>query len=121
MFTVTDPKISESIKIKSNSKMSQKTNIANSFTTPSKNLKKMYMCDFCDYTTSRKYNFNKHMLSKKHKKRAEPPKKVAKNDPKKVAKNSGEKQKFCEIIFCDDNQSQKNGDENVEKNPDFLY
>ena len=60
------------------------------------------------------------MLSKKHKKRAEPPKKVAKNDPKKVAKISGEKQNFCENIFCDDNQSQKNGDENVEKNPDFL-
>ena len=56
------------------------------------------------------------MFSKKHKKRAEPPKKVAKNDPKKVAKISGEKYDICKNNVCDDNQSQKNSEENVEKN-----
>ena len=120
MFTVTDHKISENIKIKSNSIKSQKKDNVSNISTPSKNINKMHTCKICDYTTSRKYNLNKHMLSKKHKKRAEPPKKVAKNDPKKVAKNSGEKSNICKNIICNDNPSQKNSEENVEKNPEIL-
>ena len=106
MFTVTDPKISENIKIKNNFIKSQKKYIVSNISTPSKNINKMHTCKICDYTTSRKYNLNKHMLSKKHKKRAEP--------PKKVAKNSGEKSNICKNIICDDNPSQKNSEENVE-------
>lgn len=120
MFTVTDPKNSENIKLKSNSIMSQKTNTINNFITPSKNIKKLYTCGFCDYTTSRKYNLNKHMLSKKHKKQVNQTQKVAKNGPKKVAKKCDENLGICENIFCDDDQSQKNSEENVEKNQEIL-
>ena len=65
MFTVTDPKISENIKIKSNSIQSQKKDNVSNSSTPSKNINKMQTCKICDYTTSRKYNLKKTYALKK--------------------------------------------------------
>ena len=84
-MTVTESEISENKKIKTKSIMCENNKVKNIFSTPSNKSKKSYMCKHCYYNTSRKFNFDKHMLSKKHKKRANLPQKVAKNDPKKEA------------------------------------
>ena len=80
----------------------------------------MYVCEIYDYKTSRKYNFNKHMLSKKHQKQEELSKKVAKNDNQKVAKKCDKKIKKSINEKCYDNQSQKQYDDKLIKKTEIL-
>ncbi len=72
----------------------------------SKNEQKFY-CKFCDYITSRKFNYEKHLSSKKHKSKCfQNVSKSSKNE-KKVAKKEIVNNYVCE--FCDRTYKNRSG------------
>ena len=64
-----------------------------------------FYCDICDYYTSRKYNFDKHLSSKKHLKKASPS--VTKTSLKVAKSSRNMKIYICE--HCNNEYKSRNG------------
>jgi len=67
----------------------------------------VYYCEICDYNTSKKYNYQRHLESKKHIHNLQNNTKSIENNTKSIEKKS---KIFCE--YCKKNISHKN---NVKK------
>ena len=71
---------------------------------------KMFLCSFCDYKTSKRFNYTKHLLTPKHIKNI--------NSLQKVANDSNENKYKCD---CGNNYKYRQGLFNHKKNCSFKY
>ncbi len=79
-----------------------------------------YICKFCDYKCSKKYNFNKHILTNKHKILTNTDVKVEKVALNKYACNCGRKYKHRQSLFT--HQKKCNYEvSNFDENDDIIY
>jgi hypothetical protein len=71
-------------------------------------IEKIFVCSSCDYKTSKRFNYTKHLLTPKHIKNI--------NSLQKVAKNSNENKYKCD---CGNNYKYRQGLFNHKKNCSF--